>query len=217
MSYKSLMTFLTESRCSGVALRTLETLAGRFDAHAEAVCLGIDRMQVGYYYAGATADVLDEAFTRARAEANDLEALAEGALKPSGLRWNTQTATTSISDVGNVVAHRARFSDLVILPQPYGPDRDSAMEAVTEAALFGGDASVLVVPDDPVATGTFDNVIIAWNESREALAAVRRALPIIQAAKRVQVTLIDPPGHGPPVGFCLCSCLATVLLARSMC
>ena len=40
-------------------------------------------------------------------------------------------------------------------------------------------------------------MLVAWNESVEALAAIHRALPILQAADNVRVTVIDPPAHGP--------------------
>ncbi|MGR3198989.1 MAG: universal stress protein, partial [Paracoccus sp. (in: a-proteobacteria)] len=40
-------------------------------------------------------------------------------------------------------------------------------------------------------------VLVAWNQSAEALAAVRRALPLLQAADSVEVTCIDPGRTGP--------------------
>ena len=38
---------------------------------------------------------------------------------------------------------------------------------------------------------------MAWNESRESLAAIRAALPFLTAAKLVRICVIDPPEHGP--------------------
>jgi nucleotide-binding universal stress UspA family protein len=40
-------------------------------------------------------------------------------------------------------------------------------------------------------------VVIAWNQSAEALIAIRTALPILQAADTVNISIIDPPQHGP--------------------
>jgi nucleotide-binding universal stress UspA family protein len=39
-------------------------------------------------------------------------------------------------------------------------------------------------------------IVVAWNQSREAMAAVRRALPFLQRADLVSITVIDPPPHG---------------------
>jgi nucleotide-binding universal stress UspA family protein len=40
-------------------------------------------------------------------------------------------------------------------------------------------------------------IVVAWNQSTEALTAIRRALPILRAAVMVDITIIDPPAHGP--------------------
>jgi nucleotide-binding universal stress UspA family protein len=38
--------------------------------------------------------------------------------------------------------------------------------------------------------------VIAWNQSAEAMAAVRKALPILKQADLVSITVIDPPQTG---------------------
>ena len=40
-------------------------------------------------------------------------------------------------------------------------------------------------------------VVVAWNQSAEAMAATRLALPFLKSAERVDITVIDPPQHGP--------------------
>jgi nucleotide-binding universal stress UspA family protein len=102
-----------------------------------------------------------------------------------------------IADLGRHVAHRSRFSDLVILPRPYGKGRGSELEAVVEAALFEGHAPVLVVPDDVAPQGQPKTVMVAWNESVESLTAIRQALTLLKAADVVRIVVIDPPTHGP--------------------
>jgi nucleotide-binding universal stress UspA family protein len=47
------------------------------------------------------------------------------------------------------------------------------------------------------ATDAPKSIVIGWNESGEALRAVRAALPLIQAAGEVHITVVDPPNHGP--------------------
>jgi len=39
--------------------------------------------------------------------------------------------------------------------------------------------------------------VLAWNQSREALVAARRAMPFLKRAEMVQIVVIDPPAHGP--------------------
>jgi nucleotide-binding universal stress UspA family protein len=68
---------------------------------------------------------------------------------------------------------------------------------VIEAALFEGQAPVLMVPDQTHQITAPQKIALAWNESAEALNAARAALPLLQAAQEVHVVVIDPPVHGP--------------------
>jgi len=197
MAYKSLLTVLTDQKIAEAPLNLLIALAEAQDAHAEALCLGVDRTQTGYYYAGANAMVLQETLSRAQAEAAETLEYANGVLGKSGVRWSAEDGFAQIADLGRHVAHRARFSDLVILPRPYGEGRGSEVEPVVEAALFEGHAPVLVVPDNYVPQGQPKTVLVAWNESVEAMTAIRQAMPFLKGADLVRIVIIDPPTHGP--------------------
>ncbi len=54
---------------------------------------------------------------------------------------------TQLGTLTELVAQRARFADLVVLPRPYGAGQGTEAEAVVEAALFEGHAPVLVLPE----------------------------------------------------------------------
>lgn len=197
MAYKSLLTVLTDTRIAQAPLDQMIALAGAQDGHAEALCLGVDRTQTGYYYAGANALVLQETLERAHTEAAEVQTYAEDRLKLSGVRWSSDRGVAQLADLGRHVAHRARFADLVVAPRPYGENRGAEVEAVVESALFEGRAPVMVVPDGASPVTQPGTVLVAWNESVEALASVRRALPLLIAADAVHIVVIDPPTHGP--------------------
>jgi nucleotide-binding universal stress UspA family protein len=197
MAYKSLLTVLTDTKTAAAPLRQIIALAEAQDAHAEALCLGVDRTQTGYYYAGANAMILQETLDRANTEAAEILAHANDVLGKSGVRWSTEDGVAQIADLGRHVAHRARFSDLVVLGRPYGEDRGAEAEPIVEAALFEGHAPVLVVPDDVEPVSAPKNILVAWNQSVEAMRAIRRALPFMMSADIVRIVVIDPPAHGP--------------------
>ncbi|WP_171177565.1 universal stress protein [Ruegeria sp. HKCCD8929] len=197
MAYKSLLTVMTETKLAESALAQMVALAQAQDGHAEALCLGVDRSQTGYYYAGANALILQETLSRANAEAEGILGFAEDYLGKSGVRWSAENGVAQIADLGRHVAHRARFSDLVVLPRPYGEDRGAEAEPIVEAAMFDGHAPVLVVPDEAQAFSKPGTILIGWNEGVEAMRAIRRALPFLQAAETVRIVVIDPPQHGP--------------------
>ncbi|WP_372573352.1 universal stress protein [Ruegeria jejuensis] len=197
MSYKSLLTVLTDTEQARGVLNHLTTLAQELDAHVEVMCLGVDRTQTGYYYAGANALILQETLTRATAEAAEIRQLAESILSPSGIRWSVEEGVAQMADIGRHVAHRARFSDLVVLPRPYGPNHGTEAEPVVEAAMFEGHAPVIVLPDDNTSPAIPRRVLIGWNESVEAMRAIRLALPFLKTADIARIVAIAPPTHGP--------------------
>lgn len=197
MTYNSLFSVLTDESLVEETLDHAMSMAARHDAHIDVLCLGVDRSQAGYYYSGASAIVLQETIARAQEEAEAIETKATALLKNSSLRWGIESGVSQLADLGRHVAARARFSDLVILPQPYGKGRGSELEPTTESALFEARTPVIIAPasGDPVPNP--GRIMVGWNESSEALGAVRAALPLLKGAEVVHVVVIDPPTHGP--------------------
>ncbi len=197
MPYKSIFTVLTDEKFAKTILEYAAAFAQTQDAHLDALCLGLDRSQTGYYYAGATALVMEQSLNLAREESRALEKAAEDFLDKTEVRWGVEAGVTQMADLTRHVAARARFSDLVVMLKPYGEDRDVEMVATVEAALFEAQTPVLVVPKNPEIPDKPTTITIAWNESNEALRATRAALPLLRDANLVRVVVIDPPTHGP--------------------
>ena len=197
MAFKTVLTIATDPDLVSGTVAQAQDLAAGFDAHLDVLCLGVDRTQTGYYYAGANALVLEQTIGRATAEAAALEADVRTMLGGAQLRWSVDHGVAQLADIGRHVAARARFADLVVLPMPYGAGRGIELEPVVEAALFDGQVPVIVVPDAVHPKAQPERVVLGWNESAEALRAVRAALPILQAAQAVHVCVINPPQHGP--------------------
>jgi hypothetical protein len=73
MAYKSILTILTETDDAAVRSGRRDQ-HGQRRAHLDVLCLGIDRTQTGYYFAGATALMHEETLAQAQAEATRIEA-----------------------------------------------------------------------------------------------------------------------------------------------
>lgn len=200
MAYKSILTVLTRAADAALAIGAAARLAQAQDAHLDIMVLGVDRTQVGYSYIGSGAIMMQVSLDRAEAEARETETAVKAALaaQPAGLRASVEAAVTQLGALGEIVAQRARFADLVVLPRPYGEGKGADAEAVIESAMFEGKAPVLVLPEKGLgAAAEPKRVIVAWNQSAEAMIAARQALPFLKAAERVEITVIDPPPHGP--------------------
>jgi nucleotide-binding universal stress UspA family protein len=197
MAFKSILTITTDLAKSARQLDAAIDLARREDAHLDVLCIGVDQTQTGYYYAGATAILTQEAFNQARDDVARTEKAVRDRLAAEDIRWGVDTAVAQVGALGGPVSMLARFSDLVVLSKPYGDARGYADEAILEAALFEGGAPVLVLPDTTSEAAFGKRVVLAWNQSNESLRAARVALPILKAAASVNITIIDPPAHGP--------------------
>ncbi len=201
MAYKSLLSVISNPGAIEPTLAAATALARREDAHLEVLCLGIDLTQVGYYYPGAGGVVFQDDIARAEATLAELETQVTARLSGEGLRFSVTTAIAQVGSLTDLIARQARFSDLVVLPLPYGKPAFANADLLVEAALFQGRAPVLVVPAAGFVagfagasgvSGIGQEIVVAWNESSEALAAIRAALPFLIAAKRVILAIIDP-------------------------
>ncbi|WP_457647510.1 universal stress protein [Profundibacter sp.] len=197
MAYKTLFTVITDPAIAKPALDRAVAIAHAEEAHLDVLCIGVDRTQTGYYYAGASAVFQQEVIEKAKEEAVTAETYANEHLANEGIPFAVDKAVAQLAGLGRLVAHRARFSDLVVLPRPYGKGCGQEQETIVESTLFEGQVPTLVVPPKTKANIDAKRIIIAWNESSEAMAAVRAALPALIAADSVNITVIDPPQHGP--------------------
>ncbi|WP_309663827.1 universal stress protein [Tabrizicola sp.] len=199
MAYKSLLTVATSPTGLTAPIAAACQIALMADAHLDLLALGVDHTQVGYAYVGSGAVIIATAMDRAEEDARATEKAVNAALaqQSPGVRTAVETAVCQLGTLTDIVATRARYADLVVLQQPYGKGRGVDDEAVIEAALFAGMAPVLVVPDKGMASAEPRRIVVAWNQSREALVAARAALPFLKRADQVSIVVIDPPTHGP--------------------
>lgn len=197
MGYKSISTFLASEAEVSATLPPAIEFARAQDAHLNSCLLGVDMTPAGGFYMGASPLLLQETLERAQADAQLLAESARARLSAETLRWGTESAVVQFGGLPALVGLRARFSDLVIQSRPYGPDTLPTQEAVIESALFEGQAPVLVTPEPRLKPDFAQRIVVAWNQSNEALNAVRRALPLLRRADLVIVAIIDPPVHSP--------------------
>jgi nucleotide-binding universal stress UspA family protein len=201
MRFKSVLTVVTGPKQAAAAINAGAQIARANDGHFDVLALGVDHTQLGYSYIGAGAVLTELSLDRAEADAKTAETAARAAiatLDPT-LRWTLETAVAEMGGLNAVVANAASFCDLVVQHRPYGDDQGPEAEAVVESALFDAHAPVLILPG-AFAGNTLaipKRILLAWNQSAEALIAAKRALPFLKVADMVDVTVVDPPAHGP--------------------
>lgn len=99
-------------------------------------------------------------------------------------------------DVVESLCHASRWCDFVVMERPQlNPDAPTGWGAVSRT-VFGASAPVIVVPEIAPCATVGMHIVIAWNQSREAMLAIRDALPLLWRAEQVTV-LEGDPGENP--------------------
>jgi nucleotide-binding universal stress UspA family protein len=197
MTYKNILIHIDRGTRSGERLDIGFGLAQALNAH----CVGLFALsahRIPSYAKVEAGSILAEAEARFRAEAVvAAEAVFHGAVKRSGLA--TAEWRESKRDALGAMLLSARYSDLVIVGQR-DADEDSGVtpEFVDELVLAAG-RPVLAIPYAGRFANVGNNVLVAWNASREAARAVSDAIPLLQRAASVQVVAFDP-GKGADHG-----------------
>ncbi|MEM8959207.1 MAG: universal stress protein [Pseudomonadota bacterium] len=193
MDYRTLMTVALHADGNRMHIEAAATLAGQLDAHLDVLCLGVDQIQMGYFFTGADAMLMQTTLEQARDHSEAVRTAVDSQLEGRSLRWSSRSVVSQVGALTEVIAGQARYADLVVLPMPYAPDCATEDEAILEAALFSADAPVLVVPGTGLPDPFPGPTMIGWNGGDEALRAVRAALPFLKQSSGVDIVVVDPP------------------------
>ena len=85
------------------------------------------------------------------------------------------------------LCHCARWCDFVVAERPtLNPDAPTGWGTVSRT-VFGAGVPVVVVPETAKLESLGERILIGWNHSREAMLAIRGALPLLTRAAQVVV------------------------------
>jgi nucleotide-binding universal stress UspA family protein len=136
---------------------------------------------------GEEGDATWAAQAAARAERTFRER-TDGATVP--IAWKT-----ALGDVPDVVVRLARRVDLLVIGQGSRQEAKTGACPAARIALATG-RPLIVVPEQGEFPVIGHRVLVAWSDSREAARALEDALPILSAADRTVVLLVNP-AEGP--------------------
>jgi nucleotide-binding universal stress UspA family protein len=86
----------------------------------------------------------------------------------------------------------SHYSDLIIASQPELETRSLVVAGVPEDVLLTSGVPMLLLPCGLKPPIKFENIVIAWRSSREAIRSVHDAMPLLLAAKKVTVFTFAP-------------------------
>lgn len=87
----------------------------------------------------------------------------------------------------SAMSQEGRLCDLLIMPKPSRQDLRNKLNSI-ETAAFESGRPVLVLPLDGQASERFNDIVIAWDGSLEAMHAAVGSMPFLQDAEHVTIT-----------------------------
>ena len=193
MSYKSILLHVDDHERCAARIDLALGVAARFEAHLTALAM-IQPLRIPQpALAALGAQIEAQQYEYARAQANRALGVFNEQARRAG--FGSAEAISATGDALSAVALHARYSDLVIIGQ-HDPGQD--VQQWPDASFFPELVAmtvgrpVLVVPYAGKFGQVGDNVLIAWDASREATRAVTDALPLLKRAKRVTVMSVNP-------------------------
>jgi nucleotide-binding universal stress UspA family protein len=204
--FKDILVHIDEGPRSATRLKLATDLAKRNQAHLTGLFVidipGSDLFYgAGMPFAGGGG--MNQMMTTLRTEANGRAETAgqafREALRAEGLEGEWRVVE---GDTVALLALHARYADMTVLAQPNDqePYKGASSDAVLVNTMLSSGRPILAVPYAGAFETLGDNVLVAWNASREATRAVNDALPILKTARKVTILAVNPKhgieGHG---------------------
>jgi len=188
MNWKTVLVHLDNSRACQARMQFSFDLARRFDAHV--IGLYLVCQDLAHHLFGPAEREKRSAYERDQRVA--LEAAHERFERAAKLAAVSAEWRAPAGSPAQAVTLHGRHADVLVLGQD-DPDDPAAFVArgfVEETVLQAG-RPVLLVPRSADIRGVADNIVIAWDDSREAARAVADALPLLQRARFVEIVTVE--------------------------
>lgn len=142
---------------------------------------------------GLTPVVIDESYSGLREAAQGLQAKLRKKLEAAGVAFEVTLLETQLYSAKQIQAALARYADIVFVAAPGTPHSDSGvLHGIFATLLNGGGRPAIAVSRDARFHFPAKVVVVGWSPTPEASRAVHDALPLLRAAERVDVVVVEP-------------------------
>jgi nucleotide-binding universal stress UspA family protein len=207
MGYKTILVCLNEIGRLPQLIAMARDLGAKFSAHISGLYVipGIDFAPTSAYTAGANFyDGNQIYFQKNQAK---VKATFEQAMKQDGLSFDFHALSSVLPHIGREVVKEGRATDLIVVSST-NRDAFSGVEPdFVEQLLIASGRPILVLPPTGETWPSMEDVIIGWDNSREASRAVFDALPFLEAASRTHLVTIDSSARRTVPGASLAEAL----------
>lgn len=187
MTYRSLVVLVDDDPLRERRVRTAIDLAKSFDAQLTGFCpTGLLELPDTFAAAASMAEFAQAARLELAEHAQAAARVFETNCTAS--RFSACRSVVVEADVAQGLLQQAHSHDLIVLsqPDPSAVGHAARREVVERLVLFSA-RPVLLLPYAGTFAAPYQNVLVAWDGSREADRALSDALPFLRKARRVDV------------------------------
>jgi nucleotide-binding universal stress UspA family protein len=189
MSYTSILVQLDTSSRSPARLKFALRLARQHGAHLTGALTSFTPDPRTFYVMAGYSEYFEDHHTSRLERQSALEQVFHAELENAGVagRW-----VENIDYPNDDITRVARCADLVIAGQEDPDDPESFIaDHFPETLVMSAGRPVLFYPYAGEFATLGENIMVAWNGSRESVRAVHDALPLMRRAKRTTIVTIE--------------------------
>jgi nucleotide-binding universal stress UspA family protein len=192
MPIKSILLHMAADERHAERLGTAVELARRFGAHLDILFVATPvSMPASIVGRGASYAFLAEATAIAHEKAEVIHRRVQDVCAGTPYAW-----TVAEGDHVSLLAERAAYADLAVVTQSHPEHLEDRVRLhLPDRLPLQSPCPTLVLPWDPRPATVATDLVVAWKNTRESSLAVRGALPLLAAARRLSVLAVDDPGE----------------------
>lgn len=193
MTYKTILVHLSDEKRADDMLNVASILARKHNAHL--VGLYITPDVESYPMAVAvqmSSEILSAHHKQHKERAEILRKKFDDACRKEGIASEWQVVMADVPTVADALIEHSRTADLVIVAQQNQDDKDYAQYDVPERIILESGRPVLIVPYAGHFGDIGNNIMVAWNTSKEASRAIFDAIPVMKMADNVRIFWFNP-------------------------
>jgi nucleotide-binding universal stress UspA family protein len=207
MAYKTILLCLNEVKRAPELVAAGLALGKMFGAHISGLFV-IPGIQVypGVGYA-ALPDVIDSNQAYYRKNETAIRESFEKAMSVNGLSYDFHVVEASIPAIGNDVAAQGRNADLLVVSATDRNAYDGVEIDFVERLVIAAGRPVLILPVAGNIKLDLNDIMIAWDGSREASRAAFDAAPFVTSARKTRLVSVDAHPRGEVRGATIAEAL----------
>jgi len=187
MSYKNILVYCNNAHLAARLFDVAVKVAKAHNAHLSGLFITPQpQLNVGIGE-DFIADLMENQESFFSEQGKEIENAFDQARVGKKIKSHWSSVNSSNSFVSKALIQQSRYADLVILAQS-NSDYDVAQEdGLPAEVILQSGRPVLMVPSEGDLSSFGENILVAWNSSRESSRAAFDALPFLEQAKKVEV------------------------------